>query len=180
MTTGERLIGGAARLVVTDDASAITVATYAGAERVATVAIDPLRALSIAGQLIAAAHQHLARASNPSSPQRGGDHRADKRTERDEALCELAWLAGADLSVDRLADAVISKANRYRPAPSDPNGSAERRALHRLSATGLSVPGKRHLRRILGQAKSRLDGQQIDPPSTPAETEGACSGSLKI
>jgi hypothetical protein len=75
---------------------------------------------------------------------------AEKRVRRDAALRDLAQLIGADLSLEQRAAEIIVRARRYRPAPSDEQGGAERRALHRIMETGLAVPGRRQLRRILG------------------------------
>jgi hypothetical protein len=77
---------------------------------------------------------------------------AEKRIRRDAALRDLAQLIGVDLSLEQRATEILAKASRYRPAPSDDQtSSAERRALHRIMETGLAVPGRRQLRRILGQ-----------------------------
>jgi hypothetical protein len=46
------------RAVLTDDGTVIRLAVYAGEAQV-SVALDPLRALALAGELIAAASRHL-------------------------------------------------------------------------------------------------------------------------
>jgi len=100
-------------------------------------------------------------ALDPASPthartrdrRRGGDPRSGRRRQRDDALCDVAALLGADLSLGQRAAEVIARARRYRPAPlDDSTGSAERKALHRLADVGLPLPGRRQLRRILSTA----------------------------
>ena len=49
----------AQRAVVTDDAHAIRLSVYRGAELAAAAEVPPLHALAIAGELIAAAARHL-------------------------------------------------------------------------------------------------------------------------
>jgi hypothetical protein len=81
--------------------------------------------------------------------QRAGDPFARRRAERDDGLRELALLLGGSRSFTRRAREVAAKVRRYRPHPRDHDGSTERRVLHRLSQTGMRMPGLRQLRRIL-------------------------------
>jgi hypothetical protein len=87
---------------------------------------------------------------------KGGEakSRADRRGLRDEALRELAELTGADLLLEQQAQEILRKTRRYRSAPADPTGSTERRALHRIAASGLPVPGLRQLKRILSGSRN--------------------------
>jgi hypothetical protein len=88
---------------------------------------------------------------------------AGLHADRDQALAELGALVGADLSLSRRAEIVIGKIDRYRPLPVDAMGSAERRVLNRIAATGLPIPGKRQLRKILGP-RNRPKGQRAGSP----------------
>jgi hypothetical protein len=98
---------------------------------------------------------------------RGGDPRAaargaravrdDARAVRDEALQQLAGLLGGDLSLAAQAREIRRKATRYRPALGDESGKPERRALHRLAETGLGVPGRKQVERIIRAARPDAD-----------------------
>jgi hypothetical protein len=156
------------RIVIADDGRKISVITYAGAAAVARVNFDGIAALVLGNRLVDAGLRHLTRPTEQSSARRrGGDPRPDLRHERDSAIRDLACAIGADLSLEQQADAVISRATRYRPMPGDAEGTGERRALHRIHASGLPVPKQRQARRILSLAKQRtcLDGQTVVPPS---------------
>ena len=106
-----------------------------------TAALDALAAEASDAQTAVDAHAGARR--------RGGDPKAAERAERDAALRNLAQLLTADLSLEARAARVISKVSRYRPAPGDETGAAERKALRRIADTGLPTPGTRQLRRIL-------------------------------
>jgi hypothetical protein len=109
---------------------------------------DPDAVLALA-DLVEASLGHLGHAL--PRRRRGGDPMEEKRVRRDAALRDLARLISADLSLEQRAAEIIVRARRYRPAPSDDQASsAERRVLHRIAETGLPVPGRRQLRRILG------------------------------
>jgi hypothetical protein len=138
------------RAVVTHDGCRLVLSTYAGSERLAEVELDPLGAVALGHKLVGAGLLHLERAAKTPRRRRGGDPSADLRAQRDGALRDFAALVGADLNLEQRAAAVISRADRYRPAPGDECGAPERRALQRLASIGLPLPGKRQLRRILG------------------------------
>jgi hypothetical protein len=108
---------------------------------------DPVAAAALADL----AERQLLVAPAPTRPQRGGEPawRTELRAQRDSALRELAQLVGADLSLEQCAAWLIRRITTYRPLPSDASGSVERRALNRVATSGLRVPGKRQLRRIL-------------------------------
>jgi len=82
---------------------------------------------------------------------KGGEprRRTERREARDCAIRDLAQTIGSDLSLEERAQEIIQRASRYRPAPCDASGSAERRALRQIAETGLPVPGERQLKRIL-------------------------------
>ena len=71
---------------------------------------------------------------------RGGDRRAQERGWRDNGMCDLAQLLGADLSLERKAQLIITKSCHYRPSPSDADGSPERQALYRIATSGMALP----------------------------------------
>ena len=146
----------AERTVVSDDGREIRLTLYAGAETVAGMTLPPQRAVSLAGELIAAAARRLDAALAPRedlSPQRrGGDPRRHKRAERDNALRALDALLGADLPLEQRARQIIFRVGRYHPTGSDKQASEERRALHQITVTGLPVPGLRQVKRILARA----------------------------
>lgn len=142
----------------------LTLTIYLGAERLAEIDLEPLRALELGSELTAAACRRLVDASSKTPRRRGGDPRPDKRARRDEALRDLARLIGADLSLQQQAVAVIRKAARYQATAADAHGTGERQALHRIAGAGLPIPQERHVRRILAKQKTCLDGQASPPP----------------
>src|ERR1700676_150788 len=97
----------AARAIVSDDGCEIRWVVYREAKTVAVVVLDPLRAIAIAGELIAAASRRLE--GGDAVRRRGGDPKAAHRRERDAALRELAPLVAGGLSVERQARAIIER-----------------------------------------------------------------------
>ena len=95
---------------------------------------------------------------------RGGDPKAARRTERNEAVRALGALLSTELSLERQAREIIRKLRRYRPAVGDENRDGERGVLHQLANSGLPLPGTRQLKRILAgdtiarPAKDLADG----------------------
>lgn len=174
-----------ARAVVADPpGEPIRLALYAEDGRAAVVALDPVRAVDLARELLDAAGRRLHRPAVTSTPanrnrRRGGDPKAEARAERNAGVIELAQLTGAALSLGEMARQIISKATRYYPAPGDETGSAERRALHRISKTGLEVPGSvRHLERILAGATSCDIQKNLIGCRTAAPTIGTTASTM--
>ena len=91
----------------------------------------------------------------------GGDPKAARRTERNEAVRALGALLSAELSLERQVREIIRKVRRYRPAAGDENGDGEFGVLHQLANSGLPLPGTRQLKRILGRSSDH-------PIPTPA------------
>ena len=81
---------------------------------------------------------------------RGGEQpqRTAARRGRDRAIKALA--PGGDLPLEQQARLVSQKLARYRPDPRDAQSQSERRWLWEARQSGLPDPGKRQIRRILG------------------------------
>jgi len=146
------------RVALSDDGETIALTLFAGSEEIARTDLDPLAALHLGSELVNSALRRLQRAPlsvpiHSRGSARGGDAASVRRANRDNAIRDLARAISADLSLERQAEAVIRRACRYHPLPGDPNGPAERQALHRIASSGLPVPGKRQARRILSLAK---------------------------
>src|SRR5436190_3046934 len=94
----------AGRAVISDDGLTIRLTAYGGNGAVVPVALDPVRAIVVAGELIRAAVPKLANllveefsmASAPKSQKqgRGGDRLAGQRQQRDDDIRALATLMG--------------------------------------------------------------------------------------
>lgn len=82
---------------------------------------------------------------------RGGEQpqRTAARKGRDRAIRALA--PGGDLPLEHQARIVAQKLARYLPDPRDAQSQSERRLLWEAKQSGLRDPGKRQLRRILGE-----------------------------
>jgi hypothetical protein len=153
----EGCIAIAERVVVGDDGHDIAVVTYAGANAVARVDLDPLSALHLGADLIDAARRHLTRAGpadvrSMGTATRGGDPHADVRQERDAALRDLAPLLAPGQPIETQARIVIDHLSRYRPALNET--APERQLMAQIASTGLEVPSAERLRRILVKQKS--------------------------
>jgi hypothetical protein len=139
------------RVVLVADSRRIALVSYAGADRLAEIEIEPLRAVQLAGELIDAAMRRLSADRQAGEGcGRGGDRRGGNRTARNLAIREYAELLGSDLSLEGKAKTIIAKHARYSPMPGDASRGGERQVLARIAATELPVPGPRQLRRILG------------------------------
>src|SRR5947207_12017259 len=89
----------AARAVVSDDGSTIWLTAYTAAGEAVPVAIEPVRAVALADELIRAALPKLGvveKNSIVSAPKRrrGGDYQAEKRQQRNKNIIALATLMG--------------------------------------------------------------------------------------
>jgi hypothetical protein len=140
------------RVVLVDDGRRLALVSYAGADRLAEIEIEPLRAVQLAGQLIDVAMRRLSADRSDTAGKgcsRGGDRRRGNRTARNLAIREYAELLGGELSLETKAREIIARAARYRPVSGDESRGGERQVLARIAATELPVPGPRQLRRIL-------------------------------
>ena len=112
----------AERLVLVDDGQAIAAILYAGAERVALVALDPLNALAIAGELIGAGAGAVA----------GGPGGA------------MAGTFVGRLLLDRLASHRLASPNALQvlrgALPPNPTGAQPVNAMQMLRALGQGAP----------------------------------------
>jgi hypothetical protein len=155
----ESIAHEAARLVITDGGT-IVATMYAGADRIAVVGIDPVRAIGIGLELIGAAHRHLARdrARAVPSPSRGGDPLAEQRAERDEALRSLATMIAPAAAAEQQARKIAGRLTRFRPMANET--APERVLMQRVLASGFGVPSPERIRKILVKQKTRLDDQK--------------------
>jgi hypothetical protein len=81
---------------------------------------------------------------------RGGDPLAQQRRDRDGALRVLAREMYGDGKLDeQQTREILAKAKRYRPSADAPPASPVRLQLHRIAASGLSLPGLRQAMRIV-------------------------------
>src|SRR5437868_3355237 len=98
----------AARAVVSGDGSTIWLTAYTAAGEAVPVAIEPVRAVALAGDLIRAALPKLGvveknSVTRPPKRRGGGDHQAEKRQQRNKNIIALASLVGEGNPTD-LAD----------------------------------------------------------------------------
>jgi hypothetical protein len=141
----------AARAVVSDDGT-IWLTAYGDGGVVVPVALLPVRAVALAGELIEAAVPKLGNVMDENSmtrqaKRRGGDRQAQKRRQRDDDFRALADLTGKGKPLPQVAQDLIKRCERYQPMPEET--SPDRILLRRISDTGLPVPGKRRLIDIL-------------------------------
>jgi hypothetical protein len=152
----------AARAVVSDDGSTIWLTAYTAAGEAAPVAIEPVRAVALAGELIRAALPKLGvveKKSIVSAPKRrrGGDYQAEKRQQRNKNIIALATLMGEGNPTD-LAEEMARQLARYRPMPEE--SSPKRCLIQKITGSGLPVGG-RQIRKILAkqtEQKTCLEG----------------------
>ena len=161
------------RAVLSDDGSTIWLTTYTEAGDAVPVALLPVRAIALAGELIQAAVPKLngtakSAATRPAvktekTKRRGGDPRAEQRRELYDGLRGMASLLGlaAGKSAADVAREITDRCNRYNPIPveTDP----VRREMLRVRNAGVPVPtSERHLARIIsgrtnkGRAKNPI------------------------
>jgi|HubBroStandDraft_6_1064221.scaffolds.fasta_scaffold732280_2 hypothetical protein len=149
-----------ARAIVSDDGSTIWLTAYTEAGDAVPVALAPVRAVALAGELIEAAVPKLGKITEANSMtgrpkrRRGGDHQAEKRQQRNEDILALAALMGESNPTD-LAEYMAQQLGRLRPMPEEPN--PKRGLMQKINGYGLPV-GKRQIRKILAQQKTRLEG----------------------
>ena len=152
----------AARAVVSDDGSTIWLTVYSESGEAVPVALAPVRAVAIAGDLIRAAVPKLDTTVNsavamPPKHRRGGDRLPDKRRTRGEALAELTAMQPGDTEGARI-HAAKSKLERYaangwpreQDKPGEEPGNRERDLLRKIMRTGLPIVRERQHRTILG------------------------------
>ena len=142
----------AARAVVSDDGSTIWLTAYTAAGQAVPVALHPVRAVALAGELIEAAVPKLGNLVEEKSmtglvKRRGGDRQAQRRRQRDDDIRALARLTGNGKPLPQVAQDLIKRCERYQPMPTET--SPDRILLRRISDTGLPVPRKRRLLDIL-------------------------------
>jgi hypothetical protein len=153
-----------ARAVVSDDGSTIWLTAYTAAGQAVPVALHPVRAVALAGELIEAAVPKLGIAEVSSVTGkvkgcRGGDRMAAQRHQRDADIRALALLMGEG-NPTSLAEKIFQRVDRYRPASLET--SAERQLIQRINGSGLPVRPDR-IRKILGEQKTRLVTQTSPP-----------------
>ena len=139
--------GAIGRAVVSDDGNLIRLTLHADAQATAGVVLDPLCAMVLAGDLIAAAHLHLRRVAEPRRRQRGGDPHEAHRRKRDAALCALAPLVAPGVAVEQQARVVIDRVLRYHPAAGETG--IDRQLMGQIRETGLPLPSVDRVARII-------------------------------
>src|SRR5437762_8758527 len=145
----------AARAVVSDDGSTIWLTAYTAAGQAVPVAIEPVRAVALAGELIRAALPKLGvveKNSIVSAPKRrrGGDPFAKQRGELHHGLRALAHFRkqpGKPLA--DVAEEIIEQQQRYQPMAKETD--PERLEMLRVRNTGLRVPGVRQVVSIISE-----------------------------
>jgi hypothetical protein len=157
----------AARAVVSsDDGSTISLTIYTAAGDAVPVALLPVRAVALAGELIAAAVPKLnvtAKSAatqpveNKPTKRRGGDPNAEQRRRRDEAICALANLTGKGKPIERQARDIAQRLDRYRPMPVETK--PERRLMQEIKHSGLPI-GRRRISKILRDQTGALVAQR--------------------
>src|SRR5437763_6510439 len=133
----------AARAVVSDDGSTIWLTAYTAVGEAVPVALQPVRAVALAGELIEAAVPKL----NPVKA-RGGDPYSAQRRARDAQIRALAPLVAPGKSIEQQARDIAGRLARYRPMPEE--ASPERRLMQEIDEVGLPV-GADRIRKILGE-----------------------------
>ena len=152
------------RAVVGDDGDTIRLASYRGANMVAIVELDPMRAVQLAGELAMAAARHLAQASagSVSPPCRRGRRSARTVAELRSSNCALGRLRSqyfADLGITRAADEIAAEGMRYettgwrfdRQKALSEIGDERRRLLAEVLHGRKHFPGSRRVREVLGK-----------------------------
>jgi hypothetical protein len=137
-----------ARAVVSDDGSTISLTVYTEAGDAVPVALLPVRALALAGELIAAAVPKLNVIERKPTKRRGGDPRAEQRQRRDEAICELHKLTGDGQHVEPWAREWAQRIGRFQPLPVETDPA--RRLMQEVKDSGLPI-GSDRIRKVVGR-----------------------------
>jgi hypothetical protein len=82
---------------------------------------------------------------------RGGDRRAEVRRRRDDGIVALGRMLAPGASARRQAEQVVSRLNRYQPAPQEK--SPERMLMAEIVSAGLHLPGVEGIRKIIALPK---------------------------
>jgi hypothetical protein len=145
----------AARAVVSDDGSTIWLTAYTKAGEAVPVALLPVRAIALAGELIQAALPKLADPLRDQATvrrtgrRRGGDPHAEQRRRRDEAIRTLAPLIARGASTEEQARVIARRLVTFHPMPQET--SPERRLLREIKSAELPLVGHRRIREILAK-----------------------------
>src|SRR5438270_12427189 len=140
----------AARAVVSDDGSTIWLTAYGDDGAVVPVALQPVRAVALAGELIEAAVPKLnaAEISVETKPteRRGGDRKTEQRRELHDGLRGMASLLGLGKGkrAVEVAREITDRCNRYQPMPVETDPI--RREMQRVRDAGVPLPlSERHM-----------------------------------
>jgi hypothetical protein len=149
----------AARAVVSDDGT-IWLTAYSAAGETVPVALAPVRAVALAGELIEAAVPKLnaTEISVETKPakRRGGDRKAEQRRELHDGLRGMASLLGLGKgkSAAEIAKEITHRCKRYQPmrVETDP----VRREIQRIRNAGVPLSiSQRHMVRIISNRTSK-------------------------
>jgi hypothetical protein len=160
----------AARAVVSDDGT-IWLTAYGEGGVVVPVALLPVRAVALAGELIEAALPKLGNVVEENSTKskggrRGGDPLPEQRRELHDGLRGMAFLLGLGRgkSAAEVAREIAERCNRYQPMSAEID--AVRRAMLRVRNAGVPMPtSERHLIRIISGRTS--NDEQKTPIGCP-------------
>jgi hypothetical protein len=150
----------ASRAIVSNDGSTIWLTAYTEAGDAVPVALAPVRAVALAGELIEAAVPKLGSvAAEPAIPhpaiekpikRRGGDRHAAERRELHDGLRAIAGFRKREgKPLVMVAREVIGICDRCQPMPEETD--PERLEVLRVRKTGLRVPGVRQVVSIISE-----------------------------
>jgi hypothetical protein len=135
----------------------IALTLYGEGGRAAAVALDPLRAVDLARELLDAAGRRLHRqagqefsvsiARATGNRRRGGDRQAEARRQRDDVLRALARLNDNDAPAEQQARDLADRLARFHPLPVET--IPERQLMREVVDSGLPVPSPDRLARII-------------------------------
>jgi hypothetical protein len=150
----------ASRAVVSDDGSAIWLTVYSAAGDAVPVALLPVRAVALAGELIEAAVPKLnvTAKSAVTTKRRGGDPYAERRRRRNEILPELASLIAPGKPPEQQAREIARRLARFQAMPEEKTPA--RRLMQEIEASRLPV-GWQRIRKILVKQKTRLVDRKL-------------------
>jgi hypothetical protein len=139
---------------VSDDGSTIWLTAYTASGDAVPVALLPVRAVALAGELIQAAVPKLGNVMEENSmmtkgKRRGGDPYAEPRQRRDKAIREVAPLIAPGQPIEQQAREIAQRLARFRPMPEET--APERRLMQEIKSSGLSPVGPRRIRKILAE-----------------------------